>query len=96
MGGHTPTSQYMIRACPFLGQNPAQLPTSGGKNPAANSGPAQNLACIHRLAATLHTVVTYQPASRFWPFQWAEMGIFLAAAVALCGLTYWWLRRQYA
>ena len=45
---------------------------------------------------TLHTVVTYQPASRFWPFQWAEMGIFLAAALALCGLTYWWLRRQYA
>jgi hypothetical protein len=36
----------------------------------------------------------YQPANRFWPFQWAEMGIFLAAALALCGLTYWWLRRQ--
>jgi ABC-2 type transport system ATP-binding protein len=38
---------------------------------------------------TFHTVVTYQPASRFWPFQWAEMGIFLVTALALCGLTYW-------
>jgi hypothetical protein len=27
-------------------------------------------------------VLTYQPASRFWPFQFAEMGIFLAAALA--------------
>jgi hypothetical protein len=32
-------------------------------------------------------VVTYQPASRFWPFQWAEAGIPLAAALALCGFT---------
>lgn len=50
--------------------------------------------CITRLK--LHTVVAYQPGSRFWPFQWAELGIFLAAALALCGLIYWWLRRQYA
>ena len=63
------------------------------------AGPApgrlRSKACINKLSATFHTVVTYQPASRFWPFQWAEMGIFLAAALALCGLTYWWLRRQY-
>ena len=52
-------------------------------------------ACIDTLSATFHTVVTYQPADRFWPFQWAETGIFLAAALALCGLAYWWLRRQY-
>jgi hypothetical protein len=42
------------------------------------------------------SVVTYQPGSRFWPFQWAEIRVFPAAALALCGLTYWWLRRQYA
>jgi hypothetical protein len=57
---------------------------------------AKPQACITRITSTFHTVVAYQPASRFWPFQWAEMGIFLAAALALCGLTYWWLRRQYA
>jgi hypothetical protein len=32
-----------------------------------------------------HTLVTYQPGSRFWPFQWAEIGDFPAAALALCG-----------
>ncbi|HTX01443.1 MAG TPA: hypothetical protein VMD59_21845 [Acidimicrobiales bacterium] len=44
----------------------------------------------------MHTVVTYQPGSRFWPLQWAEMGIYLAAAVAICVLAGWWLRHQYA
>jgi len=44
----------------------------------------------------LHAVVTVQPASRFWLFQWAEMGIFLAAALALCVVAYWWPRHQYA
>lgn len=46
-------------------------------------------ACIKRLASVFHTIVTYQPPSRFWPFQWAETGIFLAAALALGALSYW-------
>ena len=50
---------------------------------------------VHSCVRKLHAIVTYQPASRFWPFQWAEMSIFLIAALALCGFTYWWLRRQY-
>jgi hypothetical protein len=84
--GHAPTSHYLFQACPVLKQwSKPQLPST-----------AQLQACITRLSSTLHTVVTYQPGSRFWPFQWAEMGIFLAGALALCGLTYWWLRRQYA
>ncbi len=93
--GHAPTSQYMLHACPVLDQVSKQLAASGGV-PSPGGGPPSFQGCINKLSATLHTVVTYQPASRFWPFQWAEMGIFLAAALALCGLTYWWLRRQYA
>jgi len=85
--GHAPTSHYLFHACPVL--KPLFV---GQKSPST----AQLQACVTRLSATVHTVVTYQPASRFWPFQWAEMGIFLAGALALCGLTYWWLRRQYA
>ena len=84
--GHAPTSHYLFRACPVLKQlSKPQQPSS-----------AQLQACLTRLASSFHTVLAYQPASRFWPFQWAEMGLFLAAALALCGLTYWWLRRQYA
>ena len=87
--GHALDGHYLLHACPAYGQCPNALPTQQRSN-------RQHAACINKLSATFHTVVTYQPASRFWPFQWAEMGIFLAAALALCGLTYWWLRRQYA
>jgi hypothetical protein len=36
----------------------------------------------------------YQPADRYWLFQWLETGIFIGAAVALIGLAYWWLARR--
>jgi len=85
--GHTLTSQGLEQACPALSQ---VLSAPPGTPPTAVH------TCIDTLSATFHTVVTYQPASLFWPFQWAELGIFLAAALALCGFTYWWLRRQYA
>jgi ABC-type transport system involved in multi-copper enzyme maturation permease subunit len=41
----------------------------------------------------LHQVVTYQPASRFWAFQWTETAIFLALALALAGFCAWRIRR---
>lgn len=42
----------------------------------------------------LHQVITYQPASRFWAFQWTETAIFLALAVALAGFCAWWIRHR--
>jgi hypothetical protein len=87
--GHALTGTHFLHACPAYKQF-SSAPPQPTQIESAHAG------CINKLSATFHTVVTYQPASRFWPFQWAEMGIFLAAALALCGLTYWWLRRQYA
>jgi len=37
--------------------------------------------------------VTYQPAGRYWEFQWLETGIFLTLAVGLGGVCYWRIRR---
>jgi hypothetical protein len=85
--GHALTVERLLRACPAFGQFPPPSPAT------MQSAHAR---CVHRLAATFRTVVTYQPGSRFWPFQWAELGIFVAGALALCGVTYWWLQRQYA
>jgi hypothetical protein len=39
-------------------------------------------------------VLTYQPASRYWAFQWYETAIFLALALALAGFSFWWVRRR--
>jgi len=46
--------------------------------------------------ATLHLrqPVTYQPASRYWAFQWYETAIFLGLAVILAGICFWQIRRR--
>jgi hypothetical protein len=42
----------------------------------------------------LRQLVTYQPAVRYWTFQWYETAIFLALALALAGFCVWWIRRR--
>jgi hypothetical protein len=42
----------------------------------------------------LRQIVTYEPASRFWDFQWSETAIFVALAVALAGFCTWWIRHR--
>jgi hypothetical protein len=42
----------------------------------------------------LRQLVTYQPASRYWAFQWYETAIFMLLALALAGASTWWIRRR--
>ena len=42
----------------------------------------------------IRIAVTYQPASRYWAFQWTEAGIYLALALALVGFSFWRIRRR--
>jgi hypothetical protein len=51
-------------------------------------------ACVAKVAATYHQVVTYQPASRYWTFQWMETGLFVTLALLLAGGSVWWVRRR--
>ena len=41
----------------------------------------------------LRQLETYQPASRYWPLQWFETAIYLAAALLLAGLCFLRIRR---
>lgn len=52
--------------------------------------------CVTKLSATFHQTLVYQPASRYWPFQWAELGLFTALALALAAFSAWWIRRRLA
>lgn len=65
-----------------------------------NGGPGDQhatfLACVTKLSATFHQTVVYQPASRYWPFQWAELGVFAALALALAAFSAWWIQRRLA
>ncbi|HEV2458986.1 MAG TPA: hypothetical protein VGS80_11555 [Ktedonobacterales bacterium] len=40
--------------------------------------------------------LAYQPASRFWTFQWIETGIYFAISALALGLTVWWVRKRLA
>jgi ABC-2 family transporter protein len=50
--------------------------------------------CFAQHGYTLRT--SYQPASRFWPFQWIEGGWLLALSVLLIAVTVWLARRRAA
>jgi ABC-type transport system involved in multi-copper enzyme maturation permease subunit len=69
--------------------------TSLGPAPAAcgpNAGYNECQAALARMH--LRVVATYQPASRYWSFQWYETAIYLVAALALAGFSWWWVRRR--
>jgi hypothetical protein len=38
--------------------------------------------------------LSYQPADRFWKFQWIETGIYLAISALALGATVWLVRRR--
>ena len=42
----------------------------------------------------LRRQISYQPASRYWAFQWYETAIFLALALTLAGFCVWQIRHR--
>jgi hypothetical protein len=42
----------------------------------------------------IREVLSYQPSSRYWAFQWYETAIFLGLALVLAGFCFWWVRRR--
>jgi hypothetical protein len=93
---HPLTAQFLKSACPALGSGgPGGGGGLGGGRTRVSVG-AQNVLenCVRKLGATYHEVVTYQPANRYWAFQWYELAVYLAAAVILGGLCIWWVRRR--
>jgi len=52
-------------------------------------------ACLARLTDEgFRQRLVYQPRHHFWPLQWAETGLYLAASAVLAGLSFWWTRRR--
>ena len=59
-------------------------PASGDERAARRTACAQqrSLTVSQKITASFHQVLTYQPAYRFWTFQWIEMSIYLVFAIA--------------
>jgi hypothetical protein len=63
--------------------------------PSPGSGIPVALSCRNTLAAMhLRQSVTYQPASRFWPLQWIEAGLYLLLAAGLGWVCAWQVGRR--
>jgi hypothetical protein len=75
------------------GRSAATLPATKACTPSAPaSGPGSCETYIDSLH--LRQVLTYQPAGRYWTFQWYETGIYLGLSAILAGICAWWIRRR--
>ncbi|HLW18648.1 MAG TPA: ABC transporter permease [Actinomycetota bacterium] len=85
--GRGPDFGYLAARCPAL--------AAAGPFPKfATAVPGQAdpfAACVQHLG--LRDMIVYQPASRFWTFQWIEFGIFIALAIGLAVFTVWRTKR---
>jgi hypothetical protein len=90
------TPRVVARDCPGGGGQPGGAGVGGGvtRTHAAAGQALQD--CVTKIGATYHEVVTYQPASHYWPLQWYELAIYLAATTLLAGVALWWVRRRVA
>jgi hypothetical protein len=94
--GNGLTASELARTCPGIdGGAAGGAPGTGGSGhgPAPQGVVTATHDCVSRIATMYHEVVTYQPASRYWPLQWYELCAFLAAALLLAGACAWLVRR---
>lgn len=68
------------------------LPGSGGPTPKSGSPLSGVFSCMQ--AHGWRGFATYQPASRYWPFQGIETGIYVLLAAALIAVTFVIVRRR--
>jgi hypothetical protein len=66
---------------------PELLPRNGAF---PDKGPM--IACLQKIGA--RTIAVYQPGGRYWAFQAIEAGIFIAMAIGLVALSFWWVKRR--
>jgi hypothetical protein len=68
------------------------IPGSGGPTPKSGSSMSAVFSCMR--AHGWRGFATYQPASRYWPFQGIETGIYVLLAAALIAVTFVIVRRR--
>ena len=78
---------FLQQHCPLLVNG---TPPPSGGNPANDPWPQ----CLDEVSKTFKLEVAYQPASRYWTFQWLETAVFVVLAVVATALTYWWITRR--
>ena len=92
-GGHALTDAVLDATCPAVMARDGAPPAVPGHVPVAQDAREAFQACVSRIGATYHEVVTFQPSGRYWTLQWLEAGLFTGAALLLAAFCVWWIRR---
>jgi hypothetical protein len=104
--GHEPSTTFIDKACSGLLKslpspgNASRAGILGGhsavraKSPAPATGPAGLQSCLDKVAAHYNQLVSYQPSYHYWPLQVIETALFVVIALALLGLSLWWVRHR--
>lgn len=98
-GGHLILTTNTAMGRPGAWVISSQVTTPDGRaassEPAGPCGTSSAQACNDYIESLhLRQTVTYQPASRYWAFQWIETAIYLALALALAGFSFRWINRH--
>jgi hypothetical protein len=106
-GGIGPNGEILFS--PVRGAPPGTMRFSGvgicpdkfAVHPIASNGGSQSVGSVSATQANkcvrsfhLREILRYQPASRFWTFQWYELTIFIVLALLLASFSWWWVRRR--
>jgi ABC-type transport system involved in multi-copper enzyme maturation permease subunit len=80
----------------FLHEHCASLlttaPPANGTTQAPPNDPGS--LCLDQVSTTFKLAVNYQPASRYWTFQWLEAAIFISLTLVAIAGTYWWVTQK--
>ena len=91
--GHDLTDGVLNATCPGLNSGGGP-PAAPGHVEAPESARQSMQACVSKIGTTYHELVTYQPAGRYWTFQWTELAFYGVAALLLGAFCVWWVRRR--
>jgi hypothetical protein len=100
-------SSFNLGALDLPGLPGAWLLSSGAVNAAGQATSTTPAACTARSMGNtspafmdclashgIREAISYQPASRYWAFQWTETAIYLVLSLALAGYCFRWLNRR--
>ncbi len=79
-------------ACTSVGGTGQSAGAQGSAAFPPGQGPVAFVDCL--AGHGIREAITYQPASRYWPFQWTETAIYLTLALALAGYCFRWLNHR--
>ena len=95
--GHVTTyaerSAFLSKHCSGI-MGPPPTGKGGGPVPVPPAVDQAFHACQQSVSQTFHVLVTYQPLSHYWPFQWMELGLYVLLGLVAAGLCFWWVTKR--